>query len=141
MALTVKRFSKLYDEAKAKHDRSEDYAIAEIASKKAELPGKVAGALAGIAVGSMAGKRVAKAVEKNGKTVRMINKYLPGVTEAATSKLALIPAMSAGANYGGQLTSLATRKAILREAEDRRLNPEKYAQETMENKIIKRKRR
>lgn len=132
----IKRFSKLYDQAKARMDRQEDYDIADIAAKKTEIPGKILGATVGLGVGAVAGRRISKFLDKNkgNKLVKLSNKY--GISDAVTSKLALLPAMSAGSHYGAQLTSHATRKAILDEAEDRRRNPEKYKSEEEKSKLI-----
>lgn len=132
----IKRFSKLYDQAKARLDRQEDYDIADIAAKKTEIPGKILGATVGLGVGAVAGRRISKFLDKNkgNKLVKLSNKY--GVSEALTSKLALLPAMSAGSHYGAQLTSHATRKAILDEAEDRRKNPEKYLTPEEKSRLI-----
>jgi hypothetical protein len=132
----VKRFSKLYDQAKARYDRQEDYDIADIAAKKAELPGKILGTAAGLGVGAIAGKKMTKYLDKNKgrKLVKLANNY--GISDAITSKLTLLGAASLGSNLGAQATSSATRKAILEEAEDRRRNPEKYKSEEEKSRLI-----
>lgn len=132
----IKRFSKLYDQAKSRYDRQEDYDIADIAAKKTELPGRVIGTAAGLAVGAVTGKKLSKALDKNKgkKLVKWANDY--GVSDALTSKLTLLGAASIGGNMGAKASSSATRKAILEEAEDRRRNPDKYLSPEERSRLI-----
>lgn len=132
----IKRFSKLYDQAKARLDRQEDYDIADIAARKTEIPGKVIGGAIGLGIGAAGGKKLSKALDKNKgkKLVKLANDY--GIADAVTSKLTLLGATSLGSKLGAKATSSATRKAILNEAEDRRRNPEKYLTPEEKSKLI-----
>lgn len=134
----IKRFSKLYDQAKARLDRQEDYDIADIAAKKTEMPGKVAGAIVGSGLAAVGGRKLKGLILKNRnkKIPKLLNKYAPEILNGVSSNLGIFAAGSLGSNYGGKISSSATRKAILDEAEDRRKNPEKYLTPEEKSRLI-----
>lgn len=113
-------YSKLYDKAKTKYDRSEDYEIARIAGDNSRLKGQIAGALAGLAVGAVAKKNIGKLIDKNPKIIGKIKEFDPGVIDLVTSNASTIPAAIVGANYGGKITSEAAERLVLKEIEDKR---------------------
>lgn len=140
-----KLYSKLYDKAKAKHDRADDYAIADIAAETPEKYGKYLGMAAGIGAGMVAGKVIGKAGSKLGKMApklsanisKKVNKVVPeDIRKSAVSMMGVLPMMNAGGDLGAKLAGKGTRNAILEEAEDRRRNPEKYQTEEERNKLI-----
>lgn len=121
-------YSKLYDKAKEKYDRSEDYEVARIAGEDSKLKGQVVGALAGLAVGAVAKKKLGKLIEKNPKIINKVKEFDPGVIDVVTSNASTLPAALIGANYGGKVTSEAAERLVLKEIEDKRRNkPSKFS--------------
>ena len=113
-------YSKLYEDAKAQHARSEDYEIAEIAKENSKLKGQIAGTLAGLAIGAISKKKLKGVLDKHPGLVRRLDKFDPGITEALTSNLTTIPAAVAGWSYGGEVTGNAAKMKVLKEIEDER---------------------
>lgn len=113
-------YSKLYEDAKAQHARSEDYEIAEIAKENSKLKGRIAGTLAGLAIGALSKKKLKKVLDKSPNLVKKLDDFDPGITEAMTSNLTTIPAAVAGYTYGGEVTGNAAKMKVLKEIEDER---------------------
>lgn len=111
-------YSKLYEQAKAQHEKSEDYEIAEIAKENSKLKGQVAGALAGLAIGAISKKKLKGLLDRHPGIVRRLDNFDPGITEALTSNLTTIPAAIAGYNYGGEVTGNAAKMKVLKEIEE-----------------------
>jgi glucokinase len=63
--IKFRMYSKIYDKAKAQHDRSEDYEIAEIAKEQSKLKGQIIGAGIGLGISALS------------KKVREINRKKP----------------------------------------------------------------
>ena len=118
--IKFRMYSKLYEQAKAQHERSEDYEIAEIAKENSKLKGQVAGALAGLAIGAISKKKLKGLLDRHPGIVRKLDNFDPGITEALTSNLTTIPAAIAGYNYGGEVTGNAAKMKVLKEIEEER---------------------
>lgn len=56
--IKFRMYSKIYDKAKAQHDRSEDYEIAEIAKEQSKLKGQIIGAGVGLGISALSKKKV-----------------------------------------------------------------------------------
>lgn len=117
----IKRFSKIYDEAKKVYDRKEDYELADIAKENNRLKGQVVGAGLGIVGGAYGGKWVRSFIKNNPNITKKIDYVAPGVMESL-SKAAILPAVVAGTHYGGELTGNAAKNLVLKEIEDKRSN-------------------
>lgn len=136
-----KLYSKLYDKAKARHDREDDYAIADIAAETPEKYGKYAGMALGVGAGILAGKAVGKVGKRISKLAPKlsdkINKVVPeDIKQNALGMMGALPMMNIGGDLGAKVAGKGVRNAILEEAEDRRRNPEKYQTEEERNKLI-----
>lgn len=118
--IKFRSFSKLYDDAKAKWEKREDYEIAEIAKEDSRLKGQIAGAAAGIAVSALARNKANKLIKAHPKAVEKIKKIDPGVLDTLTSNLTLIPATIAGSHYGGEVTGNIAKNLVLKEIDSNR---------------------
>jgi hypothetical protein len=123
--IKFRMYSKIYDKAKAQHDRSEDYEIAEIAKEQSKLKGQIIGAGIGLGISALSKKKLGKLIEKNPKLVEKVRRIDPGILDAINSGVAPLAATLAGSHYGGEITGNAAKKLVLQEIEDKRSSNKK----------------